>query len=295
MGWEAATIRSFGPSTGRLPDSAHRFVLGSRRGNPEAVLMWSPAAAPGVVARASSHAMEAANRLAPAEASAVLKPAICGEERGMSYALTPWQQPTAESVWGWRLQRWRIGPQVLKWLTVVTKHTQVPVGPDACDSQIRGPLEQFASNSRMSEPLRHAARVALDRLVDGAWEPRLALTHGDLWARNVLLPRDRESRRQASYRFFLIDWGGARASGLPFFDLVRAIRSFSVRGAWARRFVEQHCAILHCDAVDAMSYLVAAIAELGCRLEHMPLENYLESSERNYRYLDLLVGTDGTA
>ena len=257
--------------------------------------MWSPTAAPGVVARASSCAMEAANRLASAEASAVLKPAVCGENRGMSYAITPWQQPTADSVWGWRLQRWRIGPQVLKWLAAVTRHTQVPVGPDARDSQVRGPLEQFASNSRLSEPLRHVARVALDRLDEGAWEPRFALTHGDLWAGNVLLPRDRESRRQASYRFYLIDWGGARPAGLPLLDLVRALSSFSVPGTWARRCVARHCEILCCDTVDAMSYFVAAIADLGCRLEHMPLENYLESAERNFRYLDSLVRTDGTA
>ena len=101
----------------------------------------------------------------------------------------------------------------------------------------------------------------------------------------VLLPADRVSQQSAACGFRLIDWGGAQLQGIPFWDLAQLGESLSLPAFWARREVRRHASLLGCQAEDAMSYLALGIADLGTRLEHMPVELYLEGGERLHRFL----------
>ena len=73
----------------------------------------------------------------------------------------------------------------------------------------------------------------------------------------------------------VIDWPGAQARGHALFDLVRLAQSMSLSPAGLRAEVDRHCALLGCDRVDAMSYLLAGVGHMAASLEHFPMETFL--------------------
>ena len=69
------------------------------------------------------------------------------------------------------------------------------------------------------------------------------------------------------------------------YDLVRLSESFGLNPPSLSREVLAHCEILSCQQVDATSYLLAALGNIGLNLEHFPVERYLAMCEQVYAYL----------
>ena len=120
--------------------------------------------------------------------------------------------------------------------------------------------------------VRDAARAARARSRAGAWRPRHVLMHGDLWGGNVL---GAPGAPPFSRRFVLIDWDTSRAEGYPFFDLVRAARSFGVaRGASGTRARGAQPRCSASTLAQSRAALVAALGHIGLVRESFPLERY---------------------
>jgi hypothetical protein len=288
VGFRAANVRRLVPRHVGVTDDPNKFLIETSEGRPEAVLIQAPRAAPGIVLRGVERAQQAARLLGPGLGSAVLLPALSGEFEGLSYAVIPWNRPLTDSRWLWRAQRVWIAPRVVRWLTRALEVTARPIPERQLRERVQLPLEQLAASKVFSESTRRGAKNALARLFDGRWKPRSVLVHGDLWKGNILLPSGPDPR-QAACGFYLIDWATAEASGFAFWDFARVSMSLALPRPWSRRIALRHCEILRCDAVDAVSYLLAAIADLGTKLEHMPVPLYVRTSEATHRLLVRLL------
>ena len=132
----------------------------------------------------------------------------------------------------------------------------------------------------LSDGLRRDADRALAGLAASHWVPKSVLVHDDLWKGNILLPRGSNARRAARRGFFLIDWAGSQVDGFAFWDFARLCESLACPSSLARRSLRTHCEALGCDASDAVFHLLAALADLRTRLEHMPPERFAAAAER---------------
>lgn len=274
-----------------LPDESTKAIIDDKNERPSVVLFVSPESGSAIVGRAIERSKDVAEMLGPALGSVVIVPLLCGEFESRSYAVLPYQRTLESTRWKWRLQRLWLAPRLFRWLRAVVRAT----ASDAQDAQLAervfGPLESLANDERFSMEIRRNAEFALTRVASGRWRPKLMLVHGDLWKGNILLPRDRESRRVAVCGFSLIDWGGAQLRGVPFWDLAQLGESFALPPIWARHEVRRHASLLDCESEDALCYLALGIADLGGRLEHMPVELYVQGAERLYRFLRSSVGS----
>jgi hypothetical protein len=252
---------------------------------PEAVLLLANRAAPTSVRRSMARAREAADHLGPALGSVVLLPLLGGDFEGLSYAVLPWQRTPAETGWRWQAQKLKLTPRLLRWLREVVRATVRDASEAQLAERVRDPLERLVGDERFSGEMRGDAEAALARIAAGRWQPRFVLAHDDLWVRNILLPRDRTSRRATAFGFHLIDWAGAQISGFAFWDLTKLGASLSLPRPWARREIRLHADLLGCRPCDALSYLLLNVVDLGGRLEYMPVERYVEESKRLHRVL----------
>ncbi len=284
-GIEAGGLRAFASSGPPVADASTKAVIEDRSGNPEAVLLLADRATPTTVRRSTARAREVAEHLGPALGSVVLQPLFCGDFEGLSYAVLPWRRALAASPLRRRAQMVWLVPRLLHWLRAVVRATVCDASEAQLAERVRDPLQRLVGDERFSGEMRRDAEAALVRIASGQWRPRFVLAHDDLWAGNILLPRDRSSRRASAYGFHLIDWAGAQISGFAFWDLTKLAASLSLPRPWARREIRLHADLLGCQPRDALSYLLLNVADLGGRLEHMPVERYVEESKRLHRAL----------
>jgi hypothetical protein len=288
-GLDAAEIRPMRLHGPVVADASAKLVVEGRRGRPEAVLMLSNPAAPEAVARDMEGAREALELLGPEVGSVVLLPLLRGEYESQSYAVLPWQCALARNLWRWRAQKYLLAPRLLRWLRDVTRTTRRELEESQLESRVGLPLRRLAEDERFPGAMRRDAEIALARLADGRWRPKVVLAHDDLWKGNILLPRERSARRSSEYGFHVIDWGGLQRSGLPYSDLVRVTTSPALPLGWVRREVRVHASLLDCDQADALSYVLAGIADLGARLDQMPVDRYLESARMQHEFIRTCV------
>jgi aminoglycoside phosphotransferase (APT) family kinase protein len=113
--------------------------------------------------------------------------------------------------------------------------------------------------------------------------------HGDLHAGNLLIDQRDATGRGAqpwAERFVAIDFCGARASGLPLFDLIRIAESLRTPHALLAQELAAHCALLGGTLDDAPLHAAASLADLGVNLECFPVERYRELADRVLGRLD---------
>jgi hypothetical protein len=259
------------------PDAATVYRVDKADGYPCAVLLCAPADAPQVVQCAMQQARMAKRLIGTELGLHILDPLAEGHVQGLSYALLPYCVGLASRGIPWRLQRARLRPVLFDWLFGVCASTVRPVDQAGAERQFAAPLAALASLPDIDEPMRAAARRAWRRLSDGQWTPRTVLMHGDLWKGNVLLrATGRYAQRwRRPEHFVVIDWPGARAQGHALFDVVRLAHSMCLGRKALRAEVDRHCALLGCDRVDAMSYLLTACGHMGASLEHFPMASFL--------------------
>jgi hypothetical protein len=280
-------IESEGP---RVADASTKVLIADAGGKPEAVLLVANPATPVTVRCGVERAREVADRLGPRIGSVVLHPLLSGDFEGRSYAVLPWGRAPANNLWRWRAQKLWLVPRLLGWLRDVTRTTMRELGADQRVARVCEPLERLVADTRFPDDMRQDAETALARASSGQWSPLLVLAHDDLWKGNILLPRDRSSRRTTAYGFHLIDWAGAQMAGFAFWDLATLGASLSFPARWARREILFHADLVDCEPRDALSYLLAGVADLGGRLEHMPVDSYVENSKRAHQFVRCFAG-----
>jgi hypothetical protein len=266
-------------------DASTKLLVAGARGRPEAVLLVANPATPMSVQEGLTRTQEVADYLGPVVGSVVLQPLVSGDFEGRSYVVLPWERVPADNIWLWRAQKLWLIPRLLGWLRDVTRITAHDLDADQLGERVSAPLERLIADSRLPDDMRRDGETALARASSGQWRPKLVLAHDDLWKGNILLPRDRASRRTTAYGFHLIDWAGAQIQGFAFWDLAKLGAALAFPTRWAKREFRLHAELVGCEPRDALSYLLVGVADLGGRLEHMPVDAYVESSKRAHRFV----------
>jgi hypothetical protein len=293
QGIEVGRLVDLLPQKEAIADDPRKVLVETLSGEPQAVLIVAPPSAPEIAMRGAKRAREAARMLGPGLGSVVLQPVASGWLAGLSYAVVPWQRRLTDSRWLWRLQRVWITRLVLRWLTRVVEVTASELPEERFFDQVRPLLEALASDQRFADRVRRDVEFALARLSQGSWRPKTVLVHNDLWKGNILLPSESDTRRSSPFGFYLIDWAGAALPGFPFWDFARVSMSLRVPNPWARYVALRHCKILGCEPADAVSSLLLAIADLGAKLDCMPVENYLQTADKVHRFLRGVLFVEG--
>jgi hypothetical protein len=260
-----------------VADDSVKLLVSDPRGRSRGVVLCSTLIDPEMVARSVQHARSARCALGEALKGSILEPLLEGRHRGLSYAVLPYCDSLGTSRVANKIQRLAIAPALFRWLRRSAEATMSAPAAEGVDREIAAALESLEGTQALPPRVRSAAETALERLNSGVWVPRRVLMHGDFWLGNVLFhsKRSREGRGKPWWdRFVVIDWGGSRLDGFPFWDLFRIAQSV---GASDRRLAAEAAAqagLLGCEPRDARSYLAAALGDLGLHLNHFPFENY---------------------
>jgi hypothetical protein len=255
-----------------LPDSTLKFLAFDQMRRPFGVVVCSQPLAPAMVASSIEWIAMARRALGPL-GGVVLEPLKSGMVGDLSYAVFPYCRKLYDSRWAWDIQRPWVRSAVLAWLRDATAMTMDHATDQEREDLFRSPLSHLAG-AQFPPVLRDAVSIALRRLEQDLWQPRVCLMHGDLWKGNVLLaPGSRDW-----HEFVLIDWPGCLVRGHAIYDLMRLALSMSLKGRRLERELRAHCRILECEFIDALSYLLAALGYIGKNLNYFPVENFMKMS-----------------
>lgn len=257
-------------------DASYKALLKNSRGRAVGFLICSNPVNTELVARNTAMARKAKRRLPSPLNNVILEPLLEGRYEKLSWAIFDLKKTLAENLWQWRLQKIRIAPALMQWLADKARTTRQPIGDFHLAGAVSGPLQELADDNGFPGEIRERTLKAMERLAKGAWSPYWILSHNDLWKGNVLLPGAGQSGEQP--KFYIIDWAGSKTEGFAFFDLIKLTCNLNLPDFYARRLVKRHCRIMECDSQDAMSYLLAGIADMGLNLENFPHHVYVKMS-----------------
>lgn len=273
-----------------VADSGTKSLVLDPGGVPAAVLMVSNEVNPHMMKRTAANAAAAKALLGTALGCVVLEPVASDYFRGLSYVLWPWASPLSGRRVLRYLQRRALGPRVVRWLREAATCTRRELADEEMESAFAVPLAAMSKDSRFPQAMQSAAEAGLARLRSGAWRPMAALEHGDFSFENLLLPRGAPDRSGCPWRFYVIDWGGARLRGYPFQDLVWFVRASKLSGRAVRSELKASCGVFGCEPRDVLHYLLAGLAATGMHLEHFPEHRYVRASTGVFGYASRMLG-----
>ncbi|MGE0708212.1 MAG: hypothetical protein AB7N76_01105 [Planctomycetota bacterium] len=251
------------------PDAPVLLLALGRGGRPRAVVRCS-APTGELVERELLRSLHAKVRLGPELGEVVLEPLVSLRLAGRAHAVLPLCRPTPRAGLAGLRARLRLRRPLLQWLRAATARTvRAPSEPERA-RDLRAPLEWLARADGAPRARRAAARAALGRLEGGAWRPRLALCHGDLWLGNVLRwPRAQWWRARPARRpFALIDWAGSPGQGAPGYDLLCLAESLRLTPRRLGAELRALRGLLACTPLDLRGYLLVALGALGLARDH---------------------------
>ncbi len=270
-----------------VDDSATKLYLPGVRPEHNAVLMISQRAFPDAVERAVRNAVRARSTLSGRCAEVVSEPLESGRRRGLSFAVWPEFRALSKSRLIRGVQKKMLIPRVCGWLrTVALQSIHRLEDEERIHRYLRLPLESMVEHEALPEPVRSAAGRALGVLEQGAHPPVTVLQHSDFWLGNILLCPRRRDGLAHPFGFRVIDWGGARFHGAPYFDLIRYCMSSTMGLARARRHLGAYTAALNLSPGDASLHVLAALGRIGLTLEEFPLERYVKLCDQSVRFLE---------
>jgi len=263
-------------------DQTGKFTAPAQQGGDCFVLTSSPSN-PDIVARGVRNIETIHARLSPSAGEKLVKPYASGYVEGVSYALWPVLRPLGQSRLIQSFQKRRLTPKILNWLYDIAATTR-SVNSDIAhiETNFVEPLTAAANHHGLSAKIRETAGAAIAKINSGALQPTNCMQHGDFWLGNIMLAgADTPGRPE----FVVIDWGGANASGFPFFDLAKMALSLNIPKAQSVREFSRHCALFKCDQEDSLAYFVCAIGSLSQNLEYFPEEKFIEMSQSLFDYI----------
>jgi hypothetical protein len=264
---EVVTLR---PPT--VADSPSIFIVG--KPPKRAALLISPIDYPNVVAEAQAQAQAMRSHLGAELGSTILYPLIEGHLQGRSYVLLPFGKPLPSNRLLWLAQKPLIKRRLFKWLQAVAAQRNADA---ANERMLFGDLlEQLRSVPGIGQDVQNLATSSVGRLNSSSFRPRFTPMHNDLWKGNILLPTNDEMEKATAFSFFLIDWGGSRIRGFPFFDLIRLSMSLNLTPGELKREIRMMSKSVECDVSDVQIYIAAALGELSTRLGQFPLDRFID-------------------
>ena len=280
------------PGPSRVVDETTKFLVRDQAGAPVAFVLVSPEVDPEIVARGMQLAARCKARLGSVAGRVIFDPLAEGEVGGLSYAAMPYWPPIQEGRLRRRCTEMLLRSGLCDWVASVAAVTAEPVSQEHLQPSFGVPLANLAESELVDGEIRQAARASLQRLESGAWSPRHVLMHGDLWQGNILrAPVSVDGQRlRMRERFFIIDWPGAVLNGFPMFDLVRLLMALRIGPRTRSREVARHCQILGCEPLDAVSYLLAALGQIGMNLGHFLPRDYAQMSSHSFGVVAAAVG-----
>jgi hypothetical protein len=268
-----------------VEDYCEKFVALDRAGRPAAFIALSPATHRESVREAADMSRAIRQRLGEPWGNAVLTPWYVGDLEGRSYSITAYCPPISRGRWSGRWQRLRLAGAILHWLAGVSRASVHDVAD--VHAAVHEPLAALAGHARSDKATRLAAKSALDELDRGLWRPRGVVAHNDLWWGNFVRPPDGDRQGMP---FHVIDWAGASASGMPFYDLVRIASSLNLGRLRFRHALREHCSILGCRPEQSRHYLCVAFGRLLRNLGEWPEEQFVGTARSCLRYVDDAIG-----
>ena len=277
---EGKNVVAGSPSKTYVLDGARRRV---------GVLMVSNDVNPDFVCDSVEKAAHAKGMLGPKLGQVIIEPLAAGVYAGFSFAIWPLCYELSSRRGLRYIQKRLLSRHALEWLRQATEKTRAIIREEALNATIVRSLEYVADEERFVPDIRRSARVGIERIDSKRWQPYAVLEHSDLWLGNFLLPA-KDLKTPQRPRFVIIDWKGANTAGYPMFDLLRLSRSFGLGDRSVRSEVLRHCETLSCQPIDAYSYLLASLGNIGLNLEHFPFERYLSMCGELYEYLNRRIG-----
>jgi hypothetical protein len=274
---------------GACANATTKLLIRDSKGTRRLVLLVSSHLGPDIVARGIEAAARARGLLGNELGAVILPPLTSGRVGGLSYALFPYCRPLSDLRLLGRIQDWRFRSPVLDWLRAATAKTMKYIPDDDLASKIATPLHRLTSLEALGEEIRRESRNALQRLDSGAWRPRSVLMHGDLTRGNVLRSPLRVLSSEPGIPvpiFVLIDWPGSQPDGSPFLDLVSCGRWMHLGDRRLKREVAIHRDLLGCTREEVRYSLLAALGDLGLRLDRFPFDRYVILARSCYEYLE---------
>lgn len=265
------------PSFKTVPDAPIRFLVVNSARRPVGFGLCSTPSATGFVSRAVRKAMEARAVLPSELAESVLLPASTGLIDDRSFAVYPYLKTFWEGRVCGRLHRMWIRTRVIRWIHEMVAATRNEADP----RDARRSCELIRNFSEMDRQVTCLANDAVEAIEAGSWTPVACLSHMDFWSGNVLPDAP---RRNATYPFRLIDWGGSTSSGSPGYDLVRGLESFNFSvGSW-RRHAVHHASRSGLASVTNLGYqLVVSLGQIAEKIERFPVDRFRSLARRSVR------------
>ena len=255
-------------------DASFKSIFKNADGQPQLFLLCSNSRNPGLIARNVEKARQAKELLNTPLGDTIQMPVKEGRFEGLTWALFTMKQPLSESPWQWRWEKAKLAWPVTTWLTKVIRKSKRPIIDSAMEQTAIAPLKAFTEDKNFPMDFRQEAKLSIERIESGAWQPQTILAHNDLWKGNIMLPGPDEPDK-TSPKFTVIDWAGSSTQGFAFFDLMKLARSFKFPALFTKQIIRKQCIALECSEHDAMSCLLAALGTLGMNLENFPPHIYV--------------------
>jgi hypothetical protein len=259
-----------------LADSTAKYTIRTTRN--DLILIISNEVSPLAVKRAADRQKETRALLHGHTAEPIELPVFEGFTAEKSYAVWLKRRPLSSNRIRSKVERMLLAPRVYGWLRDLASQT-------ATSANLRKIL---ANTRRLQEApaipasIKTAAETSYNEFRSGKITPIQVAQHGDLWTGNIL-------KAPSKTGFIVIDWGGAKIDGAPFFDLITFALSVGASRSVLRREIASHCKVLGCNPRDALAYVLSGLGALHSELEHFPEGRFLDLCKQNFYALQSTI------
>lgn len=256
-------------------DSGKQYVL--IESNPHFPLMVSTAVAKLQKARVS---------LNSGSREVIEKPVYHGFMGEISYALWQRRYLYSDNRLYRLLQKKLLFIKVSSWLRIVAKETfRNKINRVELQTGFIDPLNTLKSKIKSNYKIQGAIHGALESIERHRINPGHILQHGDLWKGNILLVSFFELFNPMKRGFIVIDWGGSKINGYPFFDLIRFLMSCEIGPKVAKQHIRSMAKQIGCSNSDVSIYLLCALGKLGQELNNFAVHRYLRMCRDMWEYI----------
>ena len=251
-----------------VSDATQKFlVYTTKNQQPQAFVLFSPPKKPNTVKSGHTKLLGLAKHVGTQLAQNLLMPLEIGESAGLSYSICAYHRPLHNTLILKKLDNWRVSTSLVSWVIDVAKATKINASVAEIDTKFTQPLQALSQANGVKQAYKNIILDAIEAINDGTWQPHFVSAHNDLWRGNVLC-----SNRT---KFVLIDWDGVTLKGCAFYDLVRVAGSFKLNKTKFEVALQQYCAVMGCNKIQAKYYLIAAFAFLYANLGDWQYERFL--------------------